>query len=296
MTRLGGARELAWVLNLDAEEELRDPDGYRRSARMGAHLRRFAEHLGQLVRPGDLVLDGGADAQGRGGRAWCPTPSAVRALAEAGAVVTGVPGLQVLRRVNGRRFAYELADGELPGAQLLEAGGAPPIELPGDWVLKRELGFAGRGMRRARFPLDQAGRRWLTARWEEDGLVLLEPWVQRERDFAWHGWVARTGDVHLGQLTVQECDATGRWRVTRLAQLGELDGVVREALEAAARRAARGLAGAGYHGPFGVDGYQWRDSQGRLHLRALGEVNARFSMGWAIGTGDAGRSWVLDDP
>ena len=46
------------------------------------------------------------------GRAWCPTPSALRAIAEAGAIVPPAPPLDVLITANHRRFSFELRKAE----------------------------------------------------------------------------------------------------------------------------------------------------------------------------------------
>ena len=127
-------------------------------------------------------------------------------------------------------------------------------------------------------------------------MVLLEPWVERVVDLAWHGWVTRCGRVELGVPTIQQCNASGRWCGSRPVKAGELGGGCEARLRGAARRAGEALAEAGYHGPYGIDGYRWRDGAGGEHLRALGEINARYSMGWAVGTGAAGRRWVLEDP
>ena len=49
---------------------------------------------------------------------------------------------------------------------------------------------------------------------------------------------------------------------------------------------AQALSAAGYFGPFGIDGFRYRDAQGRGgRLQSMGELNARFSMAWALGMG-----------
>ncbi|MEM9696935.1 MAG: hypothetical protein AAGA56_30645, partial [Myxococcota bacterium] len=77
-------RPVVWVLNLDAELELRAHGRYVASravlARMALHL----ERLVGLVVEGDVVLPAGDVPPHAQGRAWCPTPSAVAALARAG--------------------------------------------------------------------------------------------------------------------------------------------------------------------------------------------------------------------
>ena len=47
------------------------------------------------------------------------------------------------------------------------------------------------------------------------------------------------------------------------------------------------LAGAGYFGPFGIDAYRYRDRAGALRLQPRSEINARYSMGFAVGLGAA---------
>jgi hypothetical protein len=287
---------VAWVLNLDAEEELRQGDSYRRSPRMVAHIRGLVGRLGGLVREEDRVLEAGQVAEGWPGRSWCPTRSARRVLGEAAAVVADAPSEDVLARVNSRSFAFDSEECHLPGARLIRVGEEGLDAGPGEWVLKRELGFAGRGMRRVELPLDAPATRWLEARLEEDGVVLLEPWVERLVDVGLHGWVGRSGECLLGEPTVQVCDPRGRWEATRRAGTEDLRPAEVEALRSAAEGVATALARAGYHGPFGIDGYRWQCPERGERFRALGEVNARFSMGWAIGTGEAGRGWILQDP
>ena len=119
------------------------------------------------------------------------------------------------------------------------------------------------------------------------GGLQVEPWVERVRDFALHGYVSQRGTVTLGAPTLQECDATGAWqRTTRLDPAGTLlsEGD-REALVRSATMTADALSAADYFGPFGVDAFSYeRDAV--ICFNARSEINARYSMGWAIGMGD----------
>ena len=79
----------AWYLNLDAEEELLHPGAINPSRAVVERCARLAASLAGLVPDGDLVWTPGTDApkaHGRRAMAWCPTPSARKALARAGAV------------------------------------------------------------------------------------------------------------------------------------------------------------------------------------------------------------------
>jgi hypothetical protein len=81
---------------------------------------------------------------------------------------------------------------------------------------------------------------------------------------------------------VQTCDARGAWQGTTLAAPSDLATSEWTALHESARRAADALIEARYFGPFGVDAYRWRDGTTTV-FHALSEINARYSMGWAVG-------------
>lgn len=69
-------------------------------------------------------------------------------------------------------------------------------------------------------------------------------------------------------------DATGVFRGVDLDP--EIDFA---ALREAAMRAGDALHLAGYHGPFGIDAFVWRDAAGGEHLHPMCEINARLSFG-----------------
>lgn len=299
---------VAWLFNLDADDELRDPQHYVRSQRMLARIHHHLRELGDLVRPGDIVLDDTArplDDPARRldprdappatflGQAWCPTPGALRVLGAAGVERPPAPPVEVLRRVNSRAFIVDWGVG-LEGSVWLTSvaefdawlgelavhrSSAPPT-----WVIKSAFGFAARGLRRFR-PDEPAtiNRRWLSETLRRDGGVQVEPWVERRRDFGLHGWITPDGALEIGRVTVQRCTARGVWSKSRPAAPTDLDDAERRRLQQSARRAARALREAGYFGPFGVDAYRWVDATGTTHLQACSEVNARYSMGWAAG-------------
>jgi hypothetical protein len=189
-----------------------------------------------------------------------------------------------VRAVLGRGFAAGLRQDGERGAFVREAsalelllGGAPQGEA---WLAKRELSLAGRGRRRlAARALTGADREWIAASLVRGGLQ-LEPWLEIEREYALHGELARDGTLAVGRVCRQRCDAAGSWLASEPAEAGELAPPERRALEDALQRAARALHAAGYHGPFGIDAF--RHARG---FRALSELNARHSMGWAVGFG-----------
>jgi hypothetical protein len=276
----------AWVLNLDAEYELETPDAHTSSARTIRMMPELARALAPLLGPEDVVL-GANDVLGepRLGRAWCPTPRALRRLVQAGATPAPAPDVAVLRRVNHRRFNAELGQ-TLPGARFVTTLGELTHVIAGEtpsgqWLVKRPFGFAGRGRRRvAEGRLDPSAMTWIEASFRHGDGLQVEPWVERIADYGLHGFLAPSGSVTFGEPTRQTCDATGAWRGTALAT--DLESSEAASLRASAQLATEALRAAGYFGPFGVDAYRWRDDAAVI-FNARSEINARYSMGWAIG-------------
>lgn len=288
-------RTRIWVLNFDAEDELARPGGHTSTAAVRARFRGLRERVGALLGPDDIALDEGAPAQiGEGieGIAWCPTPGALRALRQAGAVVPIAPSVEVLRAVNHRRFCARLGQ-RLPGAFYVDSldhlddvlGGPSPT---GQWVLKRPFGFAGRG-RRVVTPAEVAregpARAWALSSFRASEGLEVEPWVERLGDFGLHGHIAMGGEVRLGEPTRQACDSRGAWRSSVRAERGALEEAERAALFEEAALTAAALREAGYFGPFGIDAFRWRDASGAARWNPRCEINARYSMGWAVGMG-----------
>jgi hypothetical protein len=279
----------AWFLNFDAEAELADPSARTSSRAVEARARGLAERAVGLVAAGDVILCPGVRAEGLAGRAWCPTPRALAAIANAGASLPDAPPMEVLRRVNHRRFSAELGQ-TLPGARFVETRAELDATLAGSrarWLLKRPFGFAGRGrLRVTAGGLSATEERWIALSLAAGEGLQVEPWVERAGDFAIHGWVPREGAPVFGSVTWQRCDATGAWLSTDLAHEGDLSRAEQDALLEAAHGAGGALAAAGYFGPFGVDAYRHVLGSGAMGFNARSEINARYSMGWAVGMGE----------
>lgn len=295
---------VAFVANFDAELELADPD-YRPSTRMVrsllARAEAFAAQLGPdvvAVVPGRPL--GPTRLTGMRGLCWSPTPRALALLAACGALAPPAPPLAVLQRTNHRAFASAQMP-TLPGArfvQSLDELRACLASLPAERevLLKRPFGFAGRG--RKRLPRADALRGPALV-WAEASMLgygrglMVEPFVEVLTDVALHGVVRRDGGHRLGVPTLQTIDPTGAWLGSRLATAADLTAAEHAAILDTGRRVALALTEAGYFGPFGIDGYRWRDATGATRFHALSEVNARLSMGWCVGMGSsAGRSLV----
>ncbi len=285
------ARNRLWVLNFDAEDEMANPS-VSPSGAVRARFESLVARVGPLVPEGDVVYREGVTTRDEGrvleGRAWCPTPRAILAWERVGAAVPLVPAFEVICRVNHRRFCAEMTP-TLPGARFVttidDLMRAVADSTPtGQWLMKRPFGFAGRGRRAVRCgALDATALAWVHASFATGDGLQVEPRVERRGDFGLHGFIARDRAVTLGEVTLQQMNPHGAWEGTTLAGLGALDAREHEALVHTASDVARALGDAGYFGPFGVDAFRWVDARGASHFNARCEINARYSMGWAIG-------------
>lgn len=282
---------LAWLLNLDADDELGDPSRRTTSGEVEARVRTFGLRT-NLVREGDVLIDGPNGADGLEARAWMPTPGALARILASGALVPPAPPGEVLRTVNHRAFAMELGP-TLPGSVYARSLGDALAAIgraneTGTWLLKRPFGFAGRGRRLA--PVGEASpetRAFIEVSMRRFGGLAIEPLVARSDDFAIHGHVGAAGRaLVLGEPTRQVCDERGGWVATELATRSDLAASEREALAAVAAIAGAALGSAGYFGPFGVDAFRYVDARGARRFHPLSEINARYTMGFVVGMGD----------
>lgn len=273
----------AWVLNLDAEFELEKPS-FNATDRLIAQLAVFGKDSRALLGPGDVLLsEGVSDPSKFVGRAWCPTPRALRAMRDAGVAPEPHPDVETLRRVNHRRFAVELGGGlshqwfvrTRAELEALLARAERPC------LLKRPFAFAGRGQMRFYGTLDTKQSAWLDASFRSAGLV-IEPLVEPLAEFSLHGFIWPNLRYELGRACVQEVSSRGVFRGVRLAESAELSVAERVELEHQGERVALALAKAGYFGPFGIDAFRYR-LDGTTAFCGLSEINARFSMGFITG-------------
>lgn len=279
----------AWVLNLDAELELaRGRPGYVPQRKLVAQLAQHGRSSRRLLGPEDvLALELTRErAPGFVGRCWCPTPLALAQLHGAGVEAEPHPEAAVLRRVNHRLFAHELGGG-LPEQAYVRTRAELARRL-GDfaqrWLLKRPLSFAGRGQLRVIGPLSEKQESWLEVSLARDGLI-LEPLVEPLLEVSLHGFVWPSGAFRLGRVCVQDVSERGTFRGLRLAHAGELSPAEEAAFTDRVEVVARALHGAGYFGPFGIDGYRYRRNE-QQGFCALGEINARYTLGFATGFPD----------
>ncbi len=275
-----------WLLNFDADDELSRAG--RRKAPVKALFAALAERVGPLLGEHHRLLgDEAARPPGRG-RAWMMTDAARAELAAAGFTPVPSPSMRVLTEANGRRFSSALGTG-LPCATFVASeeellrvtASASPT---GTWLLVREHAFAGRHRHRVEgTALSAELRTWMQASFRAGEGIEITPWMRRTKDFGLHGHLSASGALTLGAPTEQICDARGQWQAT--VRTGDLTEDERAALTRAAIETAEALHRIGYFGPFGIDAFRYEPHAGRSFCPRC-EINARYSMGWAVGMGD----------
>ena len=144
----------AFVLNFDAEHELAQPSAYQPQQAVQARFSALTQRLGNLLNANDVVVTSQTQPgslRDYRGVAWCPTPRALLQLQAAGAQVPKAPPLQVLQRVNDRRFGVDLDQGPLPSHYVTSLDEALSVFNQGsatsEWLAKRSFSFAARGQR-----------------------------------------------------------------------------------------------------------------------------------------------------
>ncbi len=282
----GGARALlgpndvelrAASSELRDERELRAPSSELRDERE----RELRDEQGEP--PDPTRSSQRAARSSRIGRAWCPTPMALAGLRAHGVEPEPHPDACVLRRVNHRLFGHQLGGG-LPEQTYVRNREQLLARIAGysrHWLLKRPLGFAGRGQLRIIGPVTDKQWTWVDASLKRDGL-LLEPLVTPTFEVSLHGFIWRDQRFELGRVCTQSVSERGAFRGARLAEAEELRANDAAAFRERAETVAGALASAGYFGPFGIDGYRY-SLDGTSAFCALGEINARYTLGFAVG-------------
>lgn len=218
------------------------------------------------------------------------------------------PPLEVVRRVNGRRFAAALekeilGDDEVLGTftsidEFEACLSNRPVAEDG-WIVKADHGNAGLGNRRLRTrTLSEADRGAIVRLLAEDTCVLLERWRARVLDLSSifeidargrvidlriHQVVNTADGAFIGGIFERDSRAVAPWR-----------GAITRAVSAVADR----LAEAGYFGPVCLDSFVWESGAGQ-RLRAVVDINARLSVSipaqrlWRTWGGDTVVYWRL---
>lgn len=280
-----------WLLNLEAETELAQPRTPHDPTRIARERPELIARLGELVPRGDDVLTqaAGPSLAGKRCMVWSATTSARAVLEARGADLSHLPSAAVVARVSSRAFAAEQLGLLLPGAQLVHSQEAADRALAagsisGKLLLRKMFGFAGRGRRIAQAgALSESDLNFARKAVNEGGL-LIEPYVERTSDVSLHGFCDERGVV-VGEPTVATLNDGGVWQASSRDPSMRSDYV--SALREQLLRAADALLAAGYRGPLGIDGFTYVASRDQAQIQpqicARCEVNARYSMAWAIG-------------
>ncbi len=214
------------------------------------------------------------------------------------------PSPESSRQANDRQFAWHIGRDlgcSLPGDCLvrsIDGWRAAVAAINGPWVAKARFSAAGRwrcwGDARPDAMTEAAIGRLLG----RQGVLRVEPWCQRQRDF---GVSALATDAAVHRFGTHEVlvDTRGRFQGIRMlagapGEAGAATGLSDPhgaRLSAVTERVGEALRGVGYRGPFGIDAWLWRstsagngpaghdESTSDLALHPLGEINARMTFG-----------------
>ena len=237
---------------------------------------------------------------------WSP---AMSRLAEKVGAAQLFPDLGVVEEINRRRWAFQ-RESKLgmcpPGAALVESIDtlrsmvSAGHDGEGGWVVKSDLGGAGRGQRRICDGVpDGSVLDWVTAMLNRDGLVVVEPWLESIKEVGLQFEIDSPEKTRLCGVTELLVTANGGYRGSRLGN--RLAGVRAESLETLLEivgPVVLEISRAGYIGPLGVDSMLCRLPFGEPSWRPLQDINARFTMGrcaleWATHIPDGAGASVM---
>lgn len=213
----------------------------------------------------------------------------VTRLAQAQGFAVASPDPEAVRTVNARTFSFQLESDwglALPGScqvadldSLVQALQQLPEAADSAWVLKANFSMSARERMCGRgSQLTEPIRGWAAKRLAQGQPLFLEPWVERISEAGIQLEIPSAGEPTLVGLAVLLNDARGQYRGSRIHVDETTLQQWQPALEVA-QRVARAVQQTGYRGPLGIDAMQYRAADGQLRLRALQDLNARYTMG-----------------
>lgn len=165
-------------------------------------------------------------------------------------------------------------------------------------VIKAPFSTAGRDriIRGVTLPLESAEEEWIEEKLREQGVLVIEPWLERLIDFSVQYDACGDGPIKRRGIVVLENTEKGQFRSATVADRftdfldegtrralfagrssrGALVEFLEDELEPALARLARDH---GYEGPLGVDAFLYRDELGVLKCKPVVEINPRFTIG-----------------
>ena len=217
---------------------------------------------------------------------WGWTES-VRQLAKRSGLVVDAPPQSLVCDVNARDFSLRIEhEFGLGPASSRHVRSVAEIEhalrcdftAERHWCLKSRFGCAGRGMLRgcgAR--LKKGQRAWSERQLLRDGVVFLEPWLDRISEAGILFEIHRDGEIRHEGVAELLCSPAGGYRGSLFAAGDQIESQWSDAVAVCIRIAQR-VRDTGYFGPLGIDAMRYRDN-GRVQLRAGQDINARYTMG-----------------
>lgn len=194
---------------------------------------------------------------------------------------------KVVAAVNHRFFCLRVAEElgcVLPGARIIESPAdldrlLAPRDAPPAWVVKAPLSASGRSRfieRDGPAVSSEKGRRTVERLFDRHGPLLFEPWMDRVEDFG-VSMLLTQDEARVVSFHRQIVDLKGQFAGIELE--AELSPPDRERVEEVVQGVASALRREGYVGPFGIDLWRYRRTDGSVVLHPLGEINARMTFG-----------------
>lgn len=224
--------------------------------------------------------------------AWCETPQAAALRKVSREPIDGplheslwhlpTASPDVVATVHHRAFHLRVAEElgcALPGARMIESMADLDQVSCSAWVVKAPFSASGRSRhieRNGPALSDPKARRTVERLIENHGPLLFEPWMERTADFGCSALL--TPELRIVGFHRQTVDIKGQFAGI------ELPAEVPETMMRVVEGVAAALRKAGYVGPFGIDAWQYRTSDG-IAFNPLGEINARMTFGlvaWAL--------------
>ncbi len=190
-----------------------------------------------------------------------------------------IPPWDIVREIHSKVYSFAAAD-SIPQSHLFlnfEEANEWAASFEGPKVLKKAFGVSGSGHLRIENSVPESARSYFA----HGASVVGEPWVERLFDFSTQ-WEVQEAVHYLG-ATVLQTGAKG-------AYLGTLAGDEKKLFSDHARALyehielcrplLHRIQKMGFFGNIGIDAfvYLW---EGKRRLRAVCEINARKTMGWA---------------
>ncbi|WP_459555684.1 hypothetical protein [Lacunimicrobium album] len=227
------------------------------------------------------------------GPEWIATPwgwtTSMIELSKKNRWTMNAPSIDVVKRVNSRRYAFELETSTTlqPEPSLL-AGSMDDVmsflnqSAASPWLIKGEFGMSGRERIRVEGPLLNASQLgWLKREFSAGRAVVIEPMLDRLDEVSVHYDVEPDGVARRVGIVALMSDERGQFAKAIVGT--DEDQRVRfaewETVLSHTDHAARDASRIGYLGPLGIDAMRYRKLDGAMAFRPLQDINARWTMG-----------------